>query len=375
MTDRRTRDVYRGVAAIVARIPLDLASREMAEAFRSQVPALQRLPDASQEDIVHGVRRNLHRWWRWLSTGTVPADDSFDPLLEWALARASEGVRLEDLLRAFGIGRQVGWELIRRHARAHETGALLDAADLLMRYVDRISAGATDTYLAERDALVSEEERRTRDLLELLGGPLDERVHELAERLGVAVESTYAPFAIMLPGQPARRHAALAARLRRRGWRLTVTDGGRVIGLTVAPPDVGEVDEGAELILAVAEPVSGAMLAGAREDVLVLAEYARTAGLRGRIRAEDHPMEIIMGRLPLPAARLRDRVLGPLADPELVRTLRTFVSLDYNHAATGEALHVHRNTVSYRLHRIEELTGLDLNRARDLACVYLAVGL
>jgi hypothetical protein len=35
-----------------------------------------------------------------------------------------------------------------------------------MRYVDRLSAVVADTYLAEREVLVSEEERHTRDLLD-----------------------------------------------------------------------------------------------------------------------------------------------------------------------------------------------------------------
>jgi PucR C-terminal helix-turn-helix domain len=376
----REHDSYAPVAAIVARIPLDAASRAMTEALRSEVAALRRLPGASQEDILAGVRRNLHRFWRWLATGMPPDDEDFDPLREWARARASEGVRLEDLLRAFRIGREVGWELLRRHAREDETGALVEAAGLLMRYADRVSAGVTDTYLAERDALVSEEERRTRDLLELIGGgaPLDPRGLELAERLGVTVESAYAPFVIVLPGAPARRHAALAARMRRRGWPLTITDGGRVVGLSARPIDVGDVDEGAEVVLAVADPTPRDELPGAREETALLAGHGFRVGLRGRIRAEDHLVEILLGRLPGLAARLRAKVLRPLAEPdheELLRTLRTFVANDYNHAATGESLHVHRNTVSYRLHRIEELTGLNLTCARDLACVYLAVGI
>src|SRR6266571_3938845 len=78
------------------------------------------------------------------------------------------------------------------------------------------------------------------------------------------------------------------------------------------------------------------------------------------------------------AARLRSRVLEPLAaseHEELLRTLRAFVAHHYDRAATSEALHVHRNTLAYRLRRIERLTGLDLASARDLACVYLALGI
>src|SRR5437588_1745703 len=105
------------VAAIVARIPRDEATREMAEEFRAQIAAFERLSTSSQDDVSEGLQRNLRRWWRWLSTGEVPPDSDFDPLREWARARATEGVGLEDLLRAFGLAAQLGWRLIRRSAR------------------------------------------------------------------------------------------------------------------------------------------------------------------------------------------------------------------------------------------------------------------
>jgi DNA-binding PucR family transcriptional regulator len=39
--------------------------------------------------------------------------------------------------------------------------------------------------------------------------------------------------------------------------------------------------------------------------------------------------------------------------------------------ATSAALHVHRNTLAYRLRRIQEIAGLDFDDPRDLARVYL----
>jgi hypothetical protein len=367
---------YAEVAAIVDRIPLAEAGREMVAEFRAEIAALDRLEEGSQAEVAAGVERNLLRWQRWLRTGIAPADADFDPLRDWARARATEGVRLEDLLRAFGVGRQVGWELIRRYAREDETEALLDAAGLLMQYTDRVSAVVTDTYLAERDVLVSEEERRTRNLLERLssGAPLQIAEIELAERLGVEVESAYVPFVAVMPDRPARRHATLAARLRRRGWRLTVTEGSRVTGLASQPLELSDLEEGPDLLLVCGEPTPRAELAAARSDLVLLAEHGRRTGLRGRLLASEHLLEVLVGRNPGKAEALRERVLGPLRSPEhegLLLTLRAFVANHYDRAATSAALHVHRNTLAYRLRRIEEITGLDLGDARDLACIYL----
>jgi hypothetical protein len=374
------RSPHSGVAAIVARIPRAEAGREMTAAFGSEIAAFERLPARSRDDVLQGVERNLQRWWRWLSTGTTPTEGDFDPLREWARARASEGVRLEDLLKAFWLGGQVGWELIRRHARPNESEALLDAASLLMRYVDQISTVVADTYLAEREVLVSEEERRTRSLLDRISGgePLGPADLELAERLGVPIEPAYAPFAIVMPGRPPGRHAALAARLRQHGWRLAVTEGDRVVGLAWRPLEPADLDEGADVVLAIADPLPSAELADARADLVLLAEHARRLGLRGVLRVEDHLLEILMLRSPAVAARLRGTVLAPLADPEhaeLRRTLDALLRAHLDRAATSAVLHVHRNTLAYRLRRIEELTGLDLANPRDLARLYLAAAI
>jgi hypothetical protein len=368
------------IAAIVARIPLAEAGQEMADEFRTQIAAFGRLSGTSENDILEGVERNLRRWAQSVSSGVAPTDRDFDPLREWARARATEGVRLEDLLRAFGLGGQLGWRLIRRYARPDETEALAEAAGLLMGYVDRVSAVVADTYLAERDLLVSEEERRTRNLLDRLCGdaPLDANDRELADRLGVPVEEAYAPFAIVMPGRSPQRHAALAARMRQRGWMLTATEGDRVVGLTWKPLDVSDLDEGSDVLLAIAEPAPRNELAEGREELVLLAERGRRLGLRGRMRAEDHLLEILMGRSPRLAARLRARVLDSLATPahgDLMRTLRVLVRCRCDRSATSAALNVHRNTLAYRIRRIEEITGLDLDNPRDLACTYLAVGM
>jgi PucR C-terminal helix-turn-helix domain len=365
------------IAAIVARIPLTAAVSEYGDEFRARVPAFARLPEASHGDVLAGVERNLRRWRRWLTTGVAPSDSDFDPLRDWARARATEGVRLEDLLRAFGLGGQLGWQLLRRYAQPGEEAALLDAAGLLMSYVDRVAAIVAGTYLAERDALVSEDERRTRNLLERLGddAPLDANDRELAERLGVPIEDAYAPFAIVMSGRPPRRHAALAARLRQRGWPLTVTEGDRVVGLTWRPLELADLDEGPGVLLAIvgAAPRSG--LAEARQEVVLLAEHGRRRGLRGRLHVEDHLLELLVGRVPRTADRLREKVLGALSEPqheELLRTLRTLIACRFDRGATSAALQIHRNTLTYRLGRIETIAGLHLDDPRDLVQVYLA---
>lgn len=70
-------------------------------------------------------------------------------------------------------------------------------------------------------------------------------------------------------------------------------------------------------------------------------------------------------------------VLGPLADDtasmlKLRETLFAFLDHDRHWQKTADSLNIHRQTLSYRLNRIEEETGLRLNRTADLSAVWIA---
>ncbi len=310
----------------------------------------------------------------------MPDDSDFDPLRAWARARATEGLRLEDLLRAFAILRQLGWAMLRRHARSGESEALLTLAGRLGDYLDRTSLVVTETYLAERELLVSEEERHTRTLLDLLCSqePLTPAAGELAERLGVPLQSAYSAFAVVIPGSPPHRHAALAARLRQAGWRLAVTQSDRVVGASWKPLRHADLNESPDALLVIGEPVPRSRLGQAREDVEALVEHARRAGMVGEVRFEDHLLETIVERSSELARRLSARLLASLdvgERSELAHTLSTFLDCRMDRTLTSSSLQIHRNTLAYRLGRIEQLTGLDLGAPRDLACSYVALKL
>lgn len=74
-----------------------------------------------------------------------------------------------------------------------------------------------------------------------------------------------------------------------------------------------------------------------------------------------------------------DRLLQPLIDydrthqSDLVRTLTTFLDCTGSWNACAERLHVHVNTVRYRIRRVEELTGRDLTTMSDRVDFFLAL--
>jgi PucR family transcriptional regulator, purine catabolism regulatory protein len=104
---------------------------------------------------------------------------------------------------------------------------------------------------------------------------------------------------------------------------------------------------------------------------LVRAERAWRLGAAlagpGRLHryADVETYDALVGHLRGPELdRLRDRTLAPLPAP-LRDTLAAYVRCGGSVARTAEALYVHRNTVRYRLRRVEQLTELDLRRPED----------
>jgi sugar diacid utilization regulator len=77
----------------------------------------------------------------------------------------------------------------------------------------------------------------------------------------------------------------------------------------------------------------------------------------------------------------RDRLLGPLAEydrghnADLIATLDTFLRCSGSWQRCAAQMHVHVNTLRYRLQRVEQLTGRDLGRFEDRVDFFLALRL
>ncbi len=82
---------------------------------------------------------------------------------------------------------------------------------------------------------------------------------------------------------------------------------------------------------------------------------------------------------PEEAHALVDRVLGSLLaydldnGTDLVYSLATFLSTQRSWQRCALALHVHRQTVIYRMRRVEQLTGRSLSETGDIATLWLAL--
>ncbi|WP_344446540.1 PucR family transcriptional regulator, partial [Kitasatospora nipponensis] len=109
------------------------------------------------------------------------------------------------------------------------------------------------------------------------------------------------------------------------------------------------------------------------------AHYALDAAAAGAARdcsvgagAELDSLAALVRGIPVEVATaFRRRLLDPLTEHDrstggaLLGTLVTFLDHDCSWSRTAQVLHVHVNTVHYRVRRIEELTGRDLGRLDD----------
>lgn len=132
-------------------------------------------------------------------------------------------------------------------------------------------------------------------------------------------------------------------------------------------------------------PVTGAAaLTGAVEEARHAHRSATTRPDQATVvRADELASHLLLlSGVPADTRRaFRDRLLGPLTEydrahgADLVRTLDTFLSCSGSWSRSADLLHVHVNTLRYRIGRVEQLTGRDLSRFEDRIDLFLALRL
>ncbi|WP_406456461.1 PucR family transcriptional regulator ligand-binding domain-containing protein [Streptomyces sp. NBC_00876] len=178
-------------------------------------------------------------------------------------------------------------------------------------------------------------------------------------------------------------------------------------------PDQGETADGAAapegdpalhadaLLAAVRAPLSAGLADDGRLTLGVSASVHSAEGLRGALEEARHARRVAAARpgrvcaaghhelashvllLPFVPDDVRRaftaRLLDPLRDydrrhrAELIPTLEAFLDCDGSWTRCAARLHLHVNTLRYRVGRIEQLTGRDLSRLEDKLDFFLAL--
>lgn len=122
----------------------------------------------------------------------------------------------------------------------------------------------------------------------------------------------------------------------------------------------------------------GASLRVAQREALWAASHAAASG-RPLVRYADDATGRWLPDDPAALTALVDHVLGDALrydsshGSRLLPSVRTWMERDRRTDEAATALHIHPNTLSYRLRRFSELTGRDLSATASFAEVWLAI--
>jgi len=252
-------------------------------------------------------------------------------------------------------------------------------ADTVARPVTGFAARVVNTLAASR-RVAAETDRLARSALlrDLLDAPQVDR--ELADRSRAFGFQPAQPVRVLVARAPSNASGVLQAAvedvLGHAAQSQLVDRSGCEVIAAWQGPDVSDA-----LRAALPDGTSAGLsstVAGVAAFAQAVAEArAALAVARGGVAAYDALglADALVALLPHGRAERVDGVLAPLRDerPEVMQTLRSYFEQDLDIIACARALHLHPNSLRYRLAKIEKALGRSLRSPQTIADVYLAL--
>lgn len=322
------------------------------EAARSDSPAVAGLPIAeNRRHIALMVTAGLTAFADRESLGS----EDFAAAAQLGADRAAQGIGLTELLRGVHAGRSRAIALTMERSRASgvPAGLLVDVMLDFERYAGALERHVVSGYhAAELRLSRTARDTRIRLLRRLF---LEDLPLEELGRAGLSLNRTYCCLVsdVTDPGQ--------AQAVER---RLACPDGvfglveGKLAGLVTRRPSPDQVTAEELVVVAPATPLSEIpkVYSTAR------AALAAAGDRRGLHKLSDLAVETALATQPVLASILAQELMGAL-DPadryqrQLVSTALTYLDTGRRLDQTAASLHLHPNTVRYRLSRLTALTG------------------
>jgi hypothetical protein len=379
-----------GVAAIGERL-LDRVDRlaiELTELIRSTEPFYRAGGVVPLDDLRASVLDNLVHILSRLA-GRPKA--GLEPPRATGRRRAEQGVPLAEILHAYRIAGKFLWSAILGEAAAtnSEPSSLLGAASDLWYIIDELSGEVTASYRDTVDERARRHQQTRHAMLDvLLGGDAGDgtRLWESVTALRLPRQGPYVVAAMRTLDPGVEPVPGIEDTLRRRGvpsaWRVQVAD---QVGVLVLSTRMS-IDHVCALLAEITNETVG--LSEVYENLETTPASVRQARIASRaasttdagpVRYEQIPVGVLLASAPEAAALVANAILGPvLALPEaecdsILTTLGVWFDDQGATSVAATRLHLHRNTVRYRLRRLEELTGRSLTEPTGIAQLYLAL--
>lgn len=366
---------------------LDEVADDMIQEIQTRVREYDRPGDGSYSGTLRlAVERVLHYF---VDRVADPAHDPA-PVTDFfrAIGRgeAGEGRSLDAMQTAMRVGGMVAWRRMTEGAEALRVPprTLGAAGEVLMQFQDELAHAAAEGFSQAKAAVAGEMQRRRKRLLDLLlADPpaAQEAIADLAAAAHWPVPRTVAAVALGRPHQGGRQPAFppdVLADLTRRTPSLIIPD-------PDGPGRAKLVDRALAGTLAVVGPTVPLMEAARSiqwaRKTLCLVRRGVIEAENGVIRSVEHMSTLILFQDEGLITSLADLRLAPLAhlrasqQDRLAETLLAWLQSGRNANEVAMRLHVHPQTVRYRLRQLEELFGdqlLDPDLRFDLEIVLRA---
>ncbi|TNM46168.1 hypothetical protein FHP29_04160 [Nocardioides albidus] len=397
-----------GIAVVLAERHRELTD-QLVQAFGDRIPELP--SDPVLVDLLHGSAGSNLENLAHLLRGHMRATQIRAPAaaVEYARRLAQRGTSPSALLRAYRLGQQLilAWAVEEVAARVPDPVLAMRTNNLLTQtsfeYVDAVSEEVIGAYQSERERWLANRSAVQRETVEAL--LRDERLdlaaaesslgyrlrqHHLGLVLWTAPGAGDLTAAERAVGVVAERlgagHALFVPRDRETAWAwVPIGRSGQVDASVVDAILAGVSDQ---VSVAIGSPAAGEPgFRGTHQGAAAAQEVAQLGQLpAGSVLTYEDPTVRAAALLArdLPVTRdLVRRALGTLAEDtegaaRLRETLLAFVQERESYVATAARVHLHKNTVKYRVDRAVEARGRPLTEERlDLelaliACKWLA---
>ncbi|MDN0199861.1 PucR family transcriptional regulator [Streptomyces sp. S.PNR 29] len=358
--------------AQLLRAQLETVADEVEAEVRRQVPEYARPSDGAYvRNLRAGVVQALTLFVEHIADPRSQGDGIAATYYELGRGEALEGRSLDALQSALRVGGLHAWRLMGRTAEELGLDSTVVAAlgELAFRTVHEVAEAAAAGYAEARLRSTDEVERRRRRLLGLLlgDGPVSsEAVQDLAHGARWPVPRQVAVVALAAgPDQREQDRPLVAA-------GALVDMESRPPRLLVPDPDGSGRFAGRAFALALrGRPAAIGPTVPVTEAARSLEWATRALGLMGRgvlprqgvVRCADHLSTLLLHNDEPLLAQLQSRVLGPLDSvsagqrARLAETLLAWLLSGSNVPDVAVRLHIHPQTVRYRLRQLEKLFG------------------